>query len=112
MLALGIFTVHVALDTRVGSRIDTRLMESEPDGVELVVIFGANVVVLAMVMGFGNPLDPTPGGCAYPFSPAAVLPTSTGIVDVDSCTGYSLIEAIEERLDRAVTLRYGAEWLN
>jgi hypothetical protein len=114
MLALGILTVHVALDTRVGSRIEAGFRVSESEEVEYIVTFEAVVVVLERIMGSGTPLDPAPVGCAYPFPLATVLLVSKGyrgFVNADG-TGPLLSEVTPEELVMAVTLEYGAEWLD
>lgn len=113
MLALGILTVHVALDTRVGSRLATALRASESEESKYVVTSEVVVVVLERIMGRGTPLDLAPVGCAYPFPPAIVLLVSIGYggLIVADGTGISLIKVTADRLVRAVTLEYGAEWL-
>jgi hypothetical protein len=105
MLALGILTVHVALDTRAGFRIEAGLKVSESEELEYVVTFEAIIVVLERIMGPSIPLDPAPVGCAYPFPLATVY---GGLVIIDG-TGTLLIT---DKLVRAVMLEYGAEWLD
>jgi hypothetical protein len=113
MLALGILTVHVALDTRVGSRTEAGLRASESEELECVVTFGTVIVVLERIMGSSTPLDPTPVGCAYPFPPATLLASKGyGGFDNSAGTGAFLIEVAPKEFVMAVTLEYGAKWLD
>jgi hypothetical protein len=114
MLALGMLIVHVALEIRVGSRFVALLQRSDSSEVGFIVTFDVGCVVLNLVMGSGDPVGPTPVGCAFPFRLGTRLSMSTeneGLEDDD--TGGTLGEvATEDRLIGTVTLEYGAERLD
>jgi hypothetical protein len=60
-------TVHVELETRVGSR-DVTFQEPKSDGVELIATLGVESVALNGRTGRGHAVDAAPVGSAYPIS--------------------------------------------
>jgi hypothetical protein len=70
-------TVHVALETRVGSGDVTLFQGLRPDEDEFIIILGAESVVLDENAGRGAPVDAAPVDCANAYLLEDMTPLSS-----------------------------------
>jgi hypothetical protein len=111
MLARGMLTVHVAFERRIDADDVALLHGSKSDEVELMVILGAECVVLEGMIGPDDPVDPIPVGCAYPFSLEETSPPISigyGGLDGEDDAEKLIDVASKDWVVKAVTLEYGA----
>jgi hypothetical protein len=109
MLALGIWTVHVALEAFLGAENVVLLQGPEFGKVKFTTSVGIGSVTLKRMVGCGHPGDAASLGRAYPLE-GTVPSIETAYGRLEDHSGSDTIEdvATDDTDVTAVSLEYGA----